>query len=124
MGKTHAETRCGNSAYIGLYPYAYLFLCLSVPLSICPSGCPSLCLSVPLSVCSFVSLSLCLSVPLSIYRIYLSNCLFVHLPLCLTFGLSICFKRSRSGPRQLTKIISSVCLCSCLSSFLTLCLRK
>ena len=41
-------------------------LCLSVPLSLCPSVSLSLCFFVPLSLCSSVSLSLCFFVSLSL----------------------------------------------------------
>ncbi len=78
-----------------LFLCPFLFVCLSVSLSLVP-----FCLSVSLSLYLSVSLSLCLSVSLSL-------CLSVSLPLCLSASLSLCL---------------SVSLSLCISVSLSLCL--
>jgi hypothetical protein len=90
---------------LGLFPFkyrsVYLSICLSVHLSICPSVYLSICLSVYLSICLSVYLSICLSV-------YLSICLSVYLSImciCLSVYLSIC----------LLSLSVFVCLAACLS---------
>ena len=84
------------------------FVCWSVFLLVCLSGCLLACVS----VCQFVWWPVCLFVSLSVgLCVYLSICLLVFLSLCQFVCWSVCFFVSLS-----------VGLCVCMSFFLLVCL--
>lgn len=89
---------------LSIYLYVRLSLHLSVCLSVYLFIGPSVYLSVRLSVCLFVYLFVCLSV-----------CLSIHLFVCLSDWLSVC--RSVSTSLDLS-IYLPIYLCICLSPFL------
>ncbi len=97
-------------------------MCLSVPLSVCPSVCLSVCLSVPLSVCPSVCLSVCpcVSVPLSVCSsVCPSVCLFICLSVCLFVRV---FVRLSVCPCVCLYVCPSVCSPVCLSVCLSVCM--
>jgi hypothetical protein len=109
---------CQSVNQVLLFVYLSLSICLSVCEPACLSICLFLCLSVCLSSCQSFFLSSCRCVYLSVC-LSVSVCLSLYLSVCLFIWLSVC--RSVCVPIYLFVWLSA-CLPACLFICLHLCL--